>query len=276
MTQEMERQNLDSRSVSGSSEGSTAKSIQLEVMGRVLGTRSDYQIGVGYRPKGKGKSSTSSSTQSTQSQFPANMPPEVMAIMGEMWAKLRDKVEGGEDIDLHDARYEGVLQYLSTSMFGQTTGTSSMPRQSPQPPPQPRPTSPNLSAGSSAMPNLSQLLGLSSLSPSVYLPDQTGGFQAATGSQMGGLPQQQQPYAQFGSFMQQQAAYYPSPPIPQQQQPSPPIPQQHQTLVRPQPRPYSSAQQIPQVLNEQVGSRGFNLEFDFFNETPHDQDANNN
>ena len=128
MTQEMERQTLDSRSVSGSSEGSTAKSIQLEVMGRVLGTRSDYQIGVGYKPKGKGKSSTSSSTRSTRSQFPPNMPPEVMGILAEMLAKLRDKVEGGDDIDLHDPRYEGILQYLRSGT-NQSMGTSSMPQQ---------------------------------------------------------------------------------------------------------------------------------------------------
>ena len=63
MTQEMERQNLQSRSASGSasSEGSTARATQLEVMSKVLGKRSDYHIGVGYRPKGKGKSSSSSS-----------------------------------------------------------------------------------------------------------------------------------------------------------------------------------------------------------------------
>ena len=233
MTQELERQNLRSASGSVSSEGSTSRAKQIEVMSKILGSRSDYQIGVGYRPKSVGKSSTSTSSanRSTQSRVLPTLPPQVMGILGEMWAGLRDKVEGRE-IDLHDPRYEGVLQYLSSGT-NQGTWTSSMPHQ-------PQQNSPNLSAGSSQFPNLSQFFGLSSQSPPVDQADQVGGFHAPTVSQMAGLSQQ--------------AAYYPSPPVPQQDQ----------TPLVPQPRPQT----------RQEGSRGFNLEFDFFNEAS-DQENNN-
>ncbi|XP_062087005.1 uncharacterized protein LOC133793726 [Humulus lupulus] len=97
MTQEMERQNIQScqsGSESASSEGSIAKSIQYQVMDKVLGSRSDYQIGVGYRPR------------------------EMMGVLAEMWVKKRDKVESGNfqtNSSLHDPRYESLLQQFLPS-----------------------------------------------------------------------------------------------------------------------------------------------------------------
>ena len=51
---------------------------QYEILSKVLGERSDYQRGVGYRVKGKGRKSTSSSTNQSQSQ--AHTPPRLRKI----------------------------------------------------------------------------------------------------------------------------------------------------------------------------------------------------
>ncbi|XP_062096320.1 altered inheritance of mitochondria protein 3-like [Humulus lupulus] len=255
MAQEMERQNIQSSrsgSESASSEGSTAKSIQYQVMDKVLGSRSDYQIGVGYRPRGKGKKSTSSSTSQsssqTQSQVPTNVTPEMMGVLAEMWVKMRDKVESGNlqnDSSLHDPRYESLLQqFLPSQQQGSTSnqspGTSSMPQQ-------PQQNSPNISGGSSQSPLFNYMFGLSSQFPQTQL----------MGSQFGGLPQQQQQqqqpmYGQFGSFMQQQPVYphyggsTHQPVYNQQYYTSPNQQQQQSPLIRPQPRPYYPSPPAPQ------------------------------
>ena len=118
MTQELERQNIQS-SGSGSatctsSEGSTAKSSQFEIMSKVLGSRTDYQIGVGYMPRGKGKKSASSSSTSRSSSqaAPASSRPMTAqegSMLADLLFKIRDKMESGNfsfDESLHDPRYD--------------------------------------------------------------------------------------------------------------------------------------------------------------------------
>ncbi|XP_062087074.1 altered inheritance of mitochondria protein 3-like [Humulus lupulus] len=280
MTQEMERQNIQSSrsgSESASSEGSIAKSIQYQVMDKILGSRSDYQIGVGYRPKGKGKKSASSSTSQSpsqnQSQVPTNVTPEMMGVLAEMWVKMRDKVESGNfqtDSSLHDPRYESLLQqFLPSQQQGSTSnqspGTSSMPQQ-------PQHNSPNISGGSSQSPLFNYMFGLSSQFPQTQ----------PMGSQFGGLPQQQQQqqqhmYGQFGPFMQQQPVYphyggsTQQPVYNQQYYTSPNQQQQQSPLIRPQPRPYYPSPPAPQ--SHEGLSRSTNIE-DFLNE--HFDEDNNN
>ena len=64
---------------------------QYEILSKVLGERSDYQRGVGYRAKGKAKKTSSSSTDQSQSQAnTAATPNEDMTTMALMMKAIRE------------------------------------------------------------------------------------------------------------------------------------------------------------------------------------------
>ncbi|XP_060967047.1 mediator of RNA polymerase II transcription subunit 15-like [Cannabis sativa] len=258
-----------------SSDASASKYKQLKAMNKVLGSRSDYIRGLGY--KLKGSSTSSSSTQSqAQSQVPtSSITPEDMGVFAEFMLKMRDKIDQSgtsSDASLHDPRFNNFLQkFLPSQPQGSASSSAppptSMPQQQQQQQQQPRSPqqpqffqqqqqhSPNMSAGSSQSPQLHYMFGLPSQSPPIFFSEAAGGSQTQPMvGNIGGSSQQPYPvYGQFGSLLQQQPVYGQMGGSPQQpmyggffsaqsqQQ------QQQPILVRPHPRPYVEIFPTPQT-----------------------------
>ncbi|XP_060962299.1 uncharacterized protein LOC133032388 [Cannabis sativa] len=256
-----------------SSDGSASKYKQLKAMNKVLGSRSDYLRGLGY--KLKGNSTSSSSTQSrAQSQVPtSSITPEDMGVFAEFMLKMRDKIDQSgtsSDPSLHDPRFNNFLEkFLPSQPQGSASSSAppptSMPQQQqqqqPRSPQQPQffqqqqQHSPNMSGGSSQSPQLHYMFGLPSQSPPIFFSKPPGGSQTQPMvGNIGGSSQQPYPvYGQFGSLLQQQPVYGQMGGSPQQpmyggffsaqsqQQ------QQQPILVRPHPRQYVEILPTPQT-----------------------------
>ncbi|XP_062108117.1 uncharacterized protein LOC133818988 isoform X2 [Humulus lupulus] len=86
---------------------------QYEILSKVLGERSDYQRGVGYRAKGKARKTTSSSTDQSQSQEnTAATPNEDMTTMALMMKAMREtlqKVVPEQPSNLYDPWFDSFL-----------------------------------------------------------------------------------------------------------------------------------------------------------------------
>ncbi|XP_062112583.1 uncharacterized protein LOC133823747 [Humulus lupulus] len=86
---------------------------QYEILSKVLGERSDYQRGVGYRAKGKAKKTSSSSTDQSQSQ--ANTvasPNEDMRVMALLMKAICEMFETSTTVHpskLYDPMFDSFL-----------------------------------------------------------------------------------------------------------------------------------------------------------------------
>ena len=109
-------------------------------MSKVLGSRTDYQIGVSYIPRGKGKKSASSSSTSRSSSqaTPAGSRPMTAqegSMLADLLFKIRDKMESGTlsfDETLHHPCYDILrTEVMSSQQPGgpSTQNPGSMPQQ---------------------------------------------------------------------------------------------------------------------------------------------------
>ena len=95
---------------------------QYEILSKVLGERSDYQRGVGYRAKGKAKKTSSSSTDQSQSQAnTAASPNEDMRVMALLVKAIRETLQSvvpEQPSKLYDPRFDSFLQrYFVTTQI---------------------------------------------------------------------------------------------------------------------------------------------------------------
>ncbi|XP_062087087.1 uncharacterized protein LOC133793849 [Humulus lupulus] len=186
MAVELERSQLERQSQHQSEGFGTEYSIdssavnQYEILSKVLGERSDYQRGVGYRVKGKGKGrkSTSSSTNQSQSQaHTASTPHEYMTTMALMMKEMREMIQmmtPQKPSNLYDPRFDSFLQrYLPSQSEGGTSSQSNTthpdlhrpPQQQYQSPPQ---YPPYMSSQQPPQYQNQYMFGRSSQSPPLY------------------------------------------------------------------------------------------------------------
>ncbi|XP_062119516.1 early nodulin-75-like [Humulus lupulus] len=112
---------------------------QYEILSKVLGERSDYQRGVGYRAKGKAKKTFSSSTDQSQSQAnTAASPNEDMRVMALLVKAIRETFETSTTVHpskMYNPMFDSFLQrHLPPQSEGGSSSQS--PSQQYQPPSQ--------------------------------------------------------------------------------------------------------------------------------------------